>query len=71
MPRPKEWGSWWVRSPYASSTVVKPHTWHKQGLDQEQKEEELGRGEEEGELAYESHSPYYSPVHLPTFYEDE
>ena len=69
-PRPKEWGSWQIRSPYASSTVVSPHAVHKQ-LNQEQKEEELGREEEEGELAYEPHSPYYSPVHPPEFYEDE
>ena len=70
-PRPKEWGSWQVRSPYASSTVVNPHTVHEQELDQEQKEEELGREEEEGELAYKPHSPYYSPVQPPEFYEDE
>ena len=70
-PRPKEWGSWWVRSPYASSIVVNPHTVHKQELDQEQKEEESGREEEEGELTYEPHIPYYSPVHPPEFYEDE
>ena len=62
-PRPKEWGSWQIRSPYASSTVINPHAVHKQELDQEQKEEELGR--EEGELVYEPHSPYYSSVHLP------
>ena len=69
--RPKEWGSWQIRSPYASSTVVNPHAVHKQ-LDQEQKGEKLGREEEEeGELAYEPHSPYYSPVHPPEFYEDE
>ena len=36
-PRPKEWGSWQIRSPYASSTVVNPHAVHKQ-LDQDQKE---------------------------------
>ena len=41
-PRPKEWGSWQVKSAYASSTVVNPHTVHKQELDQEQKEEEIG-----------------------------
>ena len=40
-PRPKEWGSWWVRSPYASSTAVNPHTVHEQESDQEQKEEEI------------------------------
>ena len=69
-PRPKEWGSWQIRSLYALSTVVSPHAVHKQ-LNQEQKEEELGREEEEGELACEPHSPYYSPVHPPEFYEDE
>ena len=69
--RPKEWGSWQVRSPYVSTTVVNPHTVHEQELDQEQKEKESGREEEEGELAYEPHSPYYSPVHLPEFYEEE
>ena len=69
-PRPKEWGSWQIRSPYALRTVVGPHAVHKQ-LNQEQKEEESGREEEEEELAYEPHSPYYSPVHPPEFYEDE
>ena len=44
---------------------------HEQELDQEQKEEQLGREEDEGELVYEPHNPYYSPVHLPEFYEDE
>ena len=52
------------------NTAVSSHAVHKQ-LNQEQKEEELGREEEEGELAYKSHSPYYSPVHPPEFYEDE
>ena len=49
-PRPKEWGGWQIRLPYATSTVVSPHAVYKQ-LNQEQKEEESGR-EEEGELAY-------------------
>ena len=33
-PKPKEWGSWWIRSPYASSTVVSPCAVHKK-LNQE------------------------------------
>ena len=70
-PRPNDWGSWQIRSPYATSTVASPHAVHKQ-VNQGEKEEELGREEEEeGELAYEPHSPYYSPVHPPKFYEDE
>ena len=69
-PRPNDWGSWWIMLPYATSTVLSPHAIHKQ-LNQGEKEEELGREEEEGELAYGPHSPYYSPVHPPEFYEDE
>ena len=63
MPKPHEWGSWQIKSHYTSGTVNIPHT--------TQKEEESGKEEEEGELAYETCSPYYSPVHLPEFYEDE
>ena len=63
MPKPHEWGSWQIKSPQTSSTVTTPHT--------NQKEEELDKEEEEGELAYEPHSPYYSSVHPPEFYEDE
>ena len=62
-PRPNDWGSWQIRSPYATSTVASPHTVHKQASQEEK--------EEEGELVYEPHSPYYSPVHPPEFYEDE
>ena len=62
-PRPNDWGSWWIRSPYVTSTVASPPVEHKQ-VSQEEKEEE-------GELVYELHSPYYSTVHPPKFYEDE
>ena len=60
MPRPKDWGSWQIRSPYATSTVASPPAVHKQ-VSQEEKEEE-------GDLVCELHSPYYSPVHPPKFY---
>ena len=62
-PKPLEWGSWHIKSNYTSITA--------KTLNMAQKEEELGREEEEGELAYEPHSSYYSPVHPPEFYEDE
>ena len=61
--KPNEWGSWQIKSHHTSSTVNTPHT--------TQKEEELDKEKEEGKLAYKPHSPYYSPVHLPEFYEDE
>ena len=62
-PRPNDWESWQIRLPYTTSTVASPHAVHKQ-VSQEEKEEEGG-------LVYELHSPYYSPVHPPKFYEDE
>ena len=62
-PRPNDWGSWQIRLPYATSIVASSHAVHKQ-VSQEEKEEE-------GELVYEHHSPYYSPIHPPEFYEDE
>ena len=62
-PKPHEWGSWQVKSHHTSSAVNTPHTTQKEESDKEE--------EEEGEFAYKPHSPYYSPVHLPEFYEDE
>ena len=58
-PKPKDWGNWHVKSPYATSTIASPKE---------------NRGEQEkdkGEMVYEPHSPYYSPVHPPKFYGDE
>ena len=60
MPKPKDWRSWHIKSPYATSIIASP--------------DESNKGEQEkekGEMVYEPHSPYYSPVHPPEFYEDE
>ena len=56
-PKPKDWGSWKVKSPYATSMIASPPV-----NDQSQNNEEM---------VYVPHSPYYSPVHPPTFYDDE
>ena len=64
-PKPKDWGNWQVRLPYATSFVTSPHAVTKQG-GQEGKE----KGKER-ELDYKPPSPYYSLVHPPEFYEDE
>ena len=60
-PKLKDWGSWHIRSPYTTSTIASPPM--VQSSEQ--------RKEEEGEMVYEWHSPYYLPVHPPEFYEDE
>ena len=56
-PKPKDWGSWKVKSPYATSIIASPSV-----NNQNQNNEEM---------VYVPHSPYYSPVHPPMFYEDE
>ena len=60
-PKPTDWGSWHIRSPYPTSNIASPLA-----VQPSQQEKE-----EEGQLVYELHSPYYSPVHPPEFYEDE
>ena len=56
-PKPKDWGSWKVKSPYATSTFASPSI-----NNQNQSNEEM---------VYVPHSPYYSLVHPPMFYGDE
>ena len=63
-PKPKDWGSWKIKSPYATSTVASPildRNDHPQNSNQDN----------EGKLTYVPHSPYYEPVHSPQFYGDE
>ena len=64
-PKPKDWGSWRVTSPYATSTVASPildDNNQVQSLDQENNQED--------KLTYIPHSPYYEPVRSPQFYEN-
>ena len=61
-PKPKDWGSWKIKSPYATSTVASPI------LDEN---EHVQNSKNEGKLTYIPHSPYYEPVHSPQFYGDE
>ena len=58
--KPMNWGSWRIKSPYATSSIASPHVVHSK---EQRKEEE--------EMVYEPHSPYYSPIHPPEFYEYE
>ena len=57
-PKPKDWGSWKVKSPYATSTIASPSL----NVNQQNQNNE--------EMVYVPHSPYYSPVHPPEFYGD-
>ena len=54
-PKPTSWGSWKIKSSYATSSIDSP-LWHIPG---EQRKED--------EMVYVPHSPYYSPVHPPEF----
>ena len=60
-PKPKDWGSWKIKSPYATSTIASPSLEiNNQNQSQDQTNEEM---------SYVPHSPYYAPVHPPEFYE--
>ena len=56
-PKPKNWGSWKVKSPYATSTIASP------SLNNQNQSNE--------EMVSVPHSPYYSPIHPPMFYGDK
>ena len=57
-PKLKDWGSWRIKSPYATSITASPSL-----ASNDQRKDD--------EMVYVPHSPYYSPVHPPEFYEDE
>ena len=61
--RPKDWGSWKIKSPYATSTIASPP------LDNNNQVHDSNQINEK--LSYIPHSPYYEPVHLLQFYEDK
>ena len=63
-PKPKDWGSWKVKSPYVTSTIASPPLDNNQIQNQNQ-------NQHNEEMVYVPHSPYYSPVHPLMFYEDE
>ena len=62
-PRPKDWGSWKIKSPYVTSTIASPP------LDNNNQVQDSNQTNEK--LSYIPHSPYYEPVHPLQFYEDE
>ena len=66
-PKPKDWGSWKIKSPYATNTVASPI------LDDNSQTQtfNLNNENDEGKLTYIPHSPYSEPVHSPQFYGDE
>ena len=64
-PKPKDWGSWKIKSPYVTSTIASPP------LDINNQNQNQSQDQNNEEMVYVPHSPYYAPVHPPEFYEDE
>ena len=60
-PKLKDWGSWKIKSLYVTSTIASPPL----DLNQNQNQDQNNK-----EMSYVLHSPYYAPVHPPEFYED-
>ena len=50
-PKPKDWGSWKIKSPYATSTIASP------SLDNNHQAQDPNQTNEK--LSYIPHSPYY------------
>ena len=63
-PKPKDWGSWRVKSPYVTSTIASP-------ILDKNNQPQTSEKDNEGKVTYVPHSPYYEPVHSPQFYGDE
>ena len=63
-PKLKVWGSWKIKSPYATSTVASPI------LDSNNQVQTSNQNNED-KLTYIPHSPYYELVHSLHFYGDE
>ena len=66
-PKPKDWGSWKIKSPYATSTIASPPLDINQIQNQNQNQDQDQNNEG---MSYVPHSPYYAPVHPPEFYKD-
>ena len=64
-PKPKDWGSWKIKSPYVTSTIASPP------LDANNQIQNENQNQTNKEMSYVPHSPYYVPAHPPEFYEDE
>ena len=58
-PKPKDWGSWKIKSPYVTSTVASPI------LDSNNQVQTSNQNNED-KLTYNPHSPYYELVHFTT-----
>ena len=54
MPKLRNWGSWRVKSPYATSTVASPNF---------DDNDQIQENDQEDKLTYVPHMPYYEPVH--------
>ena len=64
-PRPKDWGTWKIKSLYVTSTIASP------SLDINNQIQDPNQNQTNEKLSYAPHSPYYETVHLPQFYKDE
>ena len=64
-PKPKDWGSWKIKLPYATSIIASPP------LDANNQIQDQNQNQTNEKSSYVPHSPYYVPAHPSEFYEDE
>ena len=63
-PKPKDLGSWNIKSPNATSTIASPIL---ESANQPHNSDQNNKDK----LTYVPHSPYYEPAHSPQFYGNE
>ena len=68
-PKPKNWGSWRAKSPYATSIVASPNFDSSDQI-QENFNNQIQEDNQEDKLTYIPHSPYHEPVCSPQYYEN-
>ena len=65
-PKPKDWGTWKIKSPYTTSTIVSPSLDDNNDQNKNSDQDKMNK-----RLIYVPHSPYYELVHSSQFYGDE
>ena len=70
-PKPKNWGSWRVKPPYATGIVASPNFDNNDQIQENfDRDNQIQENNQEDKLTYIPHSLYYEPVHSTQYYEN-
>ena len=70
-PKPKNWGSWRLKSPYATGIIASPNFDDNDQIQENpDRNNQIQENNQEDKLTYIPLSLYYEPVHSPQYYEN-